>query len=130
MERRERERLIRRLMVRYWEEGRLEWSRVAGALKAMGFATKVNPKTGARVLADREWYRTYERLKKRWEKELRRRESVKALLETAIAYGDVVFATELIDRFSSYLLKEEEKRYRQHIKRLRQEGDGFVLKTD
>jgi ferritin len=126
-----RERVIRRLMVRYWEEGRgLEWKRVMGALKAMGFATKVNPKTGFEVLADRKWYRIYERLKKRWEKELRRRESVKALVETALAYGDVEMAKDLLERFSSYLLKEEEMRYRELVKRLRKDAEGFVLKTD
>ena len=113
------EKVVRKVMFRLWEkEGEVSWLKVNARLVGMGFRWRVVPKTGLKVVVSEEFRKAYRRLKRRWEKEVRRRELVKELINTAIAYGDKQVARKLLSDFSPYLLAEEEKEFKRRIEEL------------
>jgi len=116
--------VVRRFLITLYEEGKEpSWYLLERFLINRGFRTKKNPKTGRDHLIDRSWHKIYRAIKKKWEKELMRRQSVKATIETAIAYGDKQLAKKLLKKFSSYLLSTEEERFKLLIKN----SEGFNL---
>ena len=111
------EKVVRKLMFRLWErEGEVSWLKVNARLVGMGFRYRVVPKTGLRVVVSDEFRRAYRRLRRRWEEEVRRRELVKEMIETALAYGDKKVAKKLLEDFDAYLFEEEIKQYREKLK--------------
>ena len=124
MRREQKEKVVRRFLITLYEEGKEpSWYLLERFLINRGFRTKKNPKTGRDHLIDRSWHKIYRAIKKKWEKELMRRQSVKATIETAIAYGDKQLAKKLLKKFSSYLLSTEEERFKLLIKN----SEGFNL---
>ena len=104
-------------MFRIWErEGEVNWLKVNARLVGMGFRYRVVPRTGLKVVVSNEFRRAYRRLKRRWEEEVRRRELVKELIETALAYGDKKVVKKLLEEFDAYLFEEEERKYREKLK--------------
>jgi len=113
------EKVVRKVMFRLWEKGEEPlWVKVNARLVGMGFRHRVVPRTGLKVVVSPEFKKAFRRLKKRWEKEVRRRELVKELVETAIAYGDKEVAKKLLKDFEPYLFTEELKAYQTKLKNL------------
>jgi hypothetical protein len=111
------EKVIRKVMFRIWEKGEEPtWTKVSWRLIGLGYRYRINPKTGGKFIANRELYKIYRRLKKNFEREVRRRELAKELIQTAIAYGDKQVAKKLISDFSPYLFEEEIQRYKNNLK--------------
>jgi hypothetical protein len=124
MKKEHKEKVVRRYLITLYEEGKEpNWFMLERFLIKRGFRTRRDPKTGREHLMDYSWYKVYRAVKKKWEKELMRRQSVKAVIEAAIAHGDKQLAKKLLKKFSSYLLSTEEERF----KRLIKHSEGFNL---